>query len=146
MGTDNIVFLEVIEWFDESGKEIVHRIPESGSGEIKYGAQLIVRESQAAVFFYNGKACDAFGCGRHTLTTANIPILTKLLSMPWGFTSPLRAEVYLVNMKVFPDFGSFLVLGLDYLLSGRQQGGIVTQPAPLQSPQDEKNDDCQDQH
>jgi len=104
MGTDNIVFLEVIEWFDESGKEIVHRIPESGSGEIKYGAQLIVRESQAAVFFYNGKACDAFGCGRHTLTTANIPVLTKLLSMPWGFTSPLRAEVYLVNMKVFPDF------------------------------------------
>ena len=104
MGTNNIVFLEVIEWFDESGKEIVHRIPESGSGEIKYGAQLIVRESQAAVFFYNGRACDAFGCGRHTLTTANIPVLTKLLSMPWGFTSPLRAEVYLVNMKVFPDF------------------------------------------
>ena len=45
-------------------------------------------------------------------------------------------------MKVFPDFGSFLVLGLDYLLSGRQQGSIVTQPAPLQSPQEEKNDDC----
>lgn len=103
MGSDNVVFLEVIEWFDESGKEIVHRIPEDGSGEIKYGAQLIVRESQAAVFFYNGKARDAFGCGRHTLTTANIPILTKVLSLPWGFTSPLRAEVYIVNMKVFPD-------------------------------------------
>lgn len=104
MGTDNVVFLEIIEWFDQTGKEIVHRIPESGSGDIKYGAQLIVRESQAAVFFYNGKACDAFGCGRHTLTTANIPVLTRLLSMPWGFTSPLRAEVYIVNMKVFPDF------------------------------------------
>ncbi|HQN18749.1 MAG TPA: SPFH domain-containing protein [Syntrophobacteraceae bacterium] len=104
MGTNNIVFLEVIEWFDETGKEMVHRVPESGSGEIKLGAQLIVRESQAAVFFYNGKACDAFGCGRHTLTTANIPILTKVLSLPWGFTSPLRAEVYMVNMKVFPDF------------------------------------------
>src|SRR4030042_411698 len=103
MGTDNTVFLEVIEWFDETGKEIVHRIPEKGSGEIKYGAQLIVRESQAAVFFYNGRAYDAFVPGRHTLTTANIPILTKALSLPWGFTSPLRAEAYLVNMKVFPN-------------------------------------------
>ncbi len=103
MGTNNVVFLEVIEWFDESGKEIVHRIPETGSGEIKWGAQLVVRESQAAVFFYNGRACDALGPGRHTLKTGNIPILTKLLSSPWGMTSPLRAEVYLVNMKVFPN-------------------------------------------
>lgn len=103
MGTNNIVFLEVIEWFDNSGMQVAHRIPESGSGEIKYGAQLIVRESQAGVFFYNGKAHDAFGPGRHTLTTANIPILTKILSVPWGLTSPLRAEVYFVNMKVFPN-------------------------------------------
>jgi membrane protease subunit (stomatin/prohibitin family) len=82
MGTDNVVFLEKIEWFDESGKELVHRIPEAGSGEIKWGAQLVVRESQAAVFFYNGKACDALGPGRHTLETGNVPILTKLLSVP----------------------------------------------------------------
>ena len=103
MGTNNVVFLEVIEWFDESGKELVHRIPEEGSGEIKWGAQMTVRESQAAVFFYNGKAFDAFGPGRHTLKTANIPILTKVLSIPWGMTSPLRAEVYFVSMKVFPN-------------------------------------------
>ncbi len=101
MGTNNLIFLEVIEWFDESGKEIVHRIPESGSGEIKWGAQLIVRESQAAVFFYNGRAYDAIGPGRHTLKTGNIPILNKIISIPWGMTSPLRAEVYFVNMKVF---------------------------------------------
>ena len=103
MGTNNVVFLEVIEWFDESGKELVHRIPEKGSGEIKWGAQMTVRESQAAVFFYNGKAFDAFGPGRHTLKTANIPLLTKILSIPWGMTSPLRAEVYFTNMKVFPN-------------------------------------------
>ena len=103
MGTDNVVFLEVIEWFDESGKELVHRIPERGSGEIKWGAQLTVRESQAAVFFYNGEAYDAFGPGLHTLKTANIPLLTKVLSLPWGMTSPLRAEVYFTNMKVFPN-------------------------------------------
>ncbi|HON58021.1 MAG TPA: SPFH domain-containing protein [Smithella sp.] len=103
MGTNNVVFLEVIEWFDESGKEIVHRIPEKGSGEIKFGAQLTVRESQTAVFFYNGKAYDAFGPGRHTLKTANIPLLTKVIAVPWGMTSPLRAEVYFINMKVFPN-------------------------------------------
>ena len=103
MGMNNVVFLEVIEWFDESGKQLVQRIPEQGSGEIKWGAQLTVRESQAAVFFYQGKAYDAFGPGRHTLKTANIPILTKILSTPWAMTSPLRAEVYFANMKIFTN-------------------------------------------
>jgi membrane protease subunit (stomatin/prohibitin family) len=103
MGTDNVIFLEVIEWFDSTGKDIVQRIPENGSGEIKLGAQLIVRESQASVFFYNGRAYDAFGSGRHTLKTANIPVLNKVLSIPWGMKSPLRAEVYFVNMRVFPN-------------------------------------------
>ena len=101
MGSNNLVFLEVIEWFDETGQEMVHRVPEEGSGEIKYGAQLTVRESQAAVFFYKGKAIEAFSAGRHTLKTANIPILTKLAAIPWGMTSPLRAEVYFVNLKIF---------------------------------------------
>jgi len=103
MGTDNLVFLEVIEWFDDTGRELVHRIPERGSGEIKFGAQLIVRESQAAVFYYMGKAYDAFGPGRHSLKTANVPVLTKVLALPWGLTSPLRAEVYMVNTKVFTN-------------------------------------------
>lgn len=103
MGSNNRVFLEVIEWFDETGRELVHRIPEQGSGEIKLGAQLILRESQAGILFYKGKACDIFAPGRHTLQTGNIPILTKILSIPWAMTSPLRAEVYIVNMKVFPN-------------------------------------------
>jgi membrane protease subunit (stomatin/prohibitin family) len=103
MGTDNVIFLEVIEWFDQTGRDIVQRIPEHGSGEIKFGAQLIVRDSQAAVFFYHGKAYDAFGAGRHTLKTANIPVLNKVLSIPWAMKSPLRTEVYFVNMRVFPN-------------------------------------------
>jgi membrane protease subunit (stomatin/prohibitin family) len=103
MGKDNVIFLEVIEWFDETGKELVHRIPEKGSGEIKFGAQLIVRESQAGILFYKGKAMDAFGPGRHTLKTGNIPVLTKILTIPWAMNSPLRAEVYMANLKVFPN-------------------------------------------
>ena len=103
MGGQNLVFLEILEWMDDTGNEIVHRIPEAGSGEIKYGAQLTVRESQAAVFFYQGKALDVFGPGQHTLKTANIPILTKIASIPWGLSSPLRAEVYFINLKVFTN-------------------------------------------
>ncbi len=103
MKGDNLVFLENLEWFDESGKELVHRLPEKGSGEIKWGAQLTIRESQAGVFYYKGKAVEAFGPGRHTLKTGNIPILTKIASLPWGMNSPLRAEMYFVNMKVFTN-------------------------------------------
>ncbi|HHD56339.1 MAG TPA: SPFH domain-containing protein [Desulfobulbaceae bacterium] len=103
MGVDNLILLENLEWFDETGQELLHRLPEHGSGEIKWGAQLTVRESQAGVMYYKGKACDAFGPGRHTLKTGNIPLLTKILSAPWGMKSPLRAEVYFVNLKVFTD-------------------------------------------
>jgi membrane protease subunit (stomatin/prohibitin family) len=103
MGTNNILFLENLEWFDETGQELVHRLPEEGSGEIKYGAQLTIRESQAGIFYYKGKAVGAFGPGRHTLKTANIPLLTKIASIPWGMKSPLRAEVYFVNLKVFTN-------------------------------------------
>jgi membrane protease subunit (stomatin/prohibitin family) len=99
----NLVLLENLEWFDETGQELVHRLPAEGSGEIKYGAQMTVRENQAAVFYYKGKALEAFGPGRHTLKTGNIPILTKIASLPWGMSSPLRAEVYFVNMKTFTN-------------------------------------------
>ncbi len=97
------IALEIIEWFDPDGRQFVHRIPEEGSADIKMGAQLIIRESQAGVFFRDGKGLDVFGPGRHTLSTLNLPILTKVLSLPWGFTSPFRAEVYFVNLKVFTD-------------------------------------------
>jgi membrane protease subunit (stomatin/prohibitin family) len=103
MGTDNLIFLENLEWFDNTGQELVHRLPEKGSGEIKYGAQLTVRESQAGVFFYKGKAIEAFGPGRHTLKTGNIPVLTKIASIPWAMNSPLRAEVYFINLKIFTN-------------------------------------------
>ena len=103
MDAHSAFFLENLEWFDETGQELVHRLPEVGSGEIKYGAQLTIRESQAGVFYYKGKAVGAFGPGRHTLKTANIPLLTKIASIPWGMKSPLRAEMYFVNLKIFTN-------------------------------------------
>jgi membrane protease subunit (stomatin/prohibitin family) len=95
--------MEVIEFLDETGADMVHRIPEGGSGETKLGAQCVVRDSQAAVFFVDGRGTDVLGPGRHTLTTKNIPVLTKLLMLPWGFKSIFRAEVYFVSQKVFTE-------------------------------------------
>lgn len=96
-------FMEVIEWLDQAEGEIVHRYPKEGSAEIKFGAQLVVRENQAAIFFRDGKGLDILGPGRHTLSTQNLPILTKILSLPWGFKSPFRAEVYFVSLKSFTN-------------------------------------------
>lgn len=92
---------QVIEWRDDFGTDMVWRWP--GGGEIQWGAQLVVMESQAAVFFRDGKALDTFGAGRHTLTTANLPLLTRLLAIPFGGRSPFRAEVYYVSTKVFSN-------------------------------------------
>lgn len=95
--------LEILEWFDETGNEMIHRFPEHGSADITFGSQLVVQENQAAVFFRDGKAYDVLGPGRHTLSTLNIPVLTKALSLPFGFKSPFRVSVYFVSIKVFTD-------------------------------------------
>jgi membrane protease subunit (stomatin/prohibitin family) len=97
------LLMEVIEWLDPTGSEMIYRIPQEGSADFKMGAQLIVRDSQVATFFKDGHAADVFTTGRHTLSTLNLPILTRILSLPWGFNSPFRTEVYFCNLKVFTN-------------------------------------------
>ena len=94
---------DVIEWADEMPNEIVHRFPEVGPGDFRIGSQVIVREAQAAVFFRDGKALDVFGPGRHTITTANIPLLISVLGKAFNDRSPFTAEVYFVSMREFRD-------------------------------------------
>lgn len=95
-------FIEVIEWLDDSGNTLVYRFPVRDQ-EIKNGAQLIVRESQSAVFVFEGQIADQFPPGRYTIDGGNTPILSKLGAWKYGFNSPMKSEVYFVSTKQFQD-------------------------------------------
>ena len=94
---------DVVEYPDEMQNEIMHRFPETGPGNFRIGSQVIVRESQAAVFFRDGKALDTFNPGRHTISTANIPLLIDLLGKLFNDRSPFTVEVYYVAMREFAN-------------------------------------------
>ena len=122
------IMMEVIEWFDQTGTGIVQRYPEGGSGDIKMGAQLIVRENQAAVFFRDGQGLDVFGPGRHTLSTANIPLLTNLLSNAWKFTGPTEGPRVQVGSELVDGEQRFFVrdngVGFDMIYAHRLFGAF----------------------
>lgn len=98
-----MALIDVIQHPSERSDEIVFRVPQQGAGEFKFGSQLIVREGQAAVFFRDGQALDTFGPGRHTLSTNNLPLLTGIMGVPFGGTTPFTAEVYFVSLREFSD-------------------------------------------
>ncbi len=95
---------DVIEYPNEMRDELVRRFPESGPGDFRIGSQVIVRETQAAVFFRDGNALDVFGPGRHTITTLNIPLLIERIGKTlFNERTPFPAEVYFVSMRDFVD-------------------------------------------
>jgi len=95
--------MDVIQFHDPSGQNMVARWPADGSAAIRLGSQLIVEESQQAVFLRDGKALDTFGPGRHTLATQNVPLIASLFGIPFGGTSPFQAAVIFVATKTFVD-------------------------------------------
>lgn len=95
-------FIDIIEWVDDTRNTLVWKFPR-GDNEIKNGAQLVVRESQAAVFLHEGELGDVFNPGRVELTTNNIPILTTLKSWKYAFNSPFKCDVYFVTTRQFTD-------------------------------------------
>ena len=94
-----MALLDVVRWDPASG-EILAAFPE---GAIALGAQLIVRENQEAILFKEGRALDSFRPGRHTLKTGNLPILEKVINLPFGGQTPTPAEVYFVVRTEIPN-------------------------------------------
>jgi excisionase family DNA binding protein len=94
---------DVVEYPSEMLDEIVHRFPEAGVADLRIGSQVIVRESQRAVFFRDGRALDVLGPGRHTITTANIPLLVDFIGKAFNDRTPFTAEVYFVSLREFAD-------------------------------------------
>ena len=97
--------IDVIEYPNEMAEEIVHRFPEGGGvADYRLGSQVIVRESQRVVFFRDGNALDVFGPGRHTIATANVPLLTqKLQNMFTSGKTVFPAEVFFVSVREFAN-------------------------------------------
>jgi membrane protease subunit (stomatin/prohibitin family) len=89
---------EVIEWTSAGPEDILWRYPNE---DITWGSQLIVHEYEVAVFFRDGKAYDTFNAGRHTLTTLNLPLLTRILTRIAGFgEKPFKAMVIFLSTRI----------------------------------------------
>jgi len=99
-----MALMEIIESVDNYSSQIIERIPKSGEGEIKWGAQLTVRDNQWGIFYRDGQAMEVFEGGRHVLTTQNIPVLTKFVTQfGYGEDSPFRSDILFVQRKIFTD-------------------------------------------
>ncbi|MGR3433554.1 MAG: SPFH domain-containing protein [Shimia sp.] len=95
-------FIDVIHWTDDTRDTLVWRFEREGH-EIKYGANLTVREGQAAVFVHEGQLADVFRPGLYMLETNNMPIMTSLQHWDHGFRSPFKSEVYFVRTTRVTD-------------------------------------------
>ena len=91
-------FIDVIQWTEEGDGTLAWRFPMAGM-EIQNGGQLVVRESQMAVFVNEGKVADVFGPGTHKLTTQTLPVLTYLQNWDKLFESPFKSDVYFFSTR-----------------------------------------------
>jgi membrane protease subunit (stomatin/prohibitin family) len=97
--------IDVIDHVNVANDELSYREPQQGSGDWRMGSQVIVGESQAAVFVRGGQALDALGTGRHTLSVANLPILSGLVGLATNGRTPFTADLYFINMRNMPQVG-----------------------------------------
>ncbi len=97
--------IDVVDHTNVQNEELAYREPQQGSGDWRMGSQVIVGESQAAVFVRSGEALDVLGPGRHTLSTANLPILSGLIGLATSGRTPFTADLYFVNLKDMPQVG-----------------------------------------
>jgi membrane protease subunit (stomatin/prohibitin family) len=95
-------FIDIVQWIDDTNDTMVYRF-ERYNNQIKFGAQLTVREGQTAVFVNEGKIADVFQPGMYALETKNLPLLSTLQGWKYGFNSPFMAEVYFCSMRQFTD-------------------------------------------
>jgi membrane protease subunit (stomatin/prohibitin family) len=94
--------IDIVEWLDDTSYTLVYRFPDEDH-EIKNGAKLICRAGQAAVLVNEGQVADVFGPGTHTLSTQNLPVLSRLKGWKYGFESPFKVEVYFINLRQYLD-------------------------------------------
>ncbi len=95
--------IDVIDHVNVMDDEFVYREPQNGSGDWRFGSQVIVGESQVAVFVRGGQALDAFPTGRHTLSVANLPILASIIGLATSGRTPFTADLYFINLKDMPQ-------------------------------------------
>ena len=96
---------DIVEHPNVGREELSYREPQAGSGDFRLGSQVIVRDNQAVVFVRDGKALDVLEGGRHTITTANVPLLVGLIGKAFNDETPFKAEIYFVNLADMPQVG-----------------------------------------
>jgi membrane protease subunit (stomatin/prohibitin family) len=95
--------IDVVDHVNVMDDELCYREPQGGGGDFRMGSQVIVQESQAAVFVRQGEILDDLGPGRHTLSTANLPILSSMVGFVTSGRNPFTADLYFVNLKDMPQ-------------------------------------------
>lgn len=117
--------IDVIDHVNVMDDEFTYREPQAGSGDWRFGSQVIVGESQVAVFVRGGEALDALQTGRHTLSVANLPILSGLIGLATSGRTPFTADLYFINLKDMPQIGWGTNPPIPLETPGRGMGAVL---------------------